>query len=92
MATVNATVVTELREFPLDVEPTGYLFELVNVDGFVLSSVNNPTPEVSFPLVPEGFTYTIRCTRNGVTATETFTIPRTRNDIEVPVTVVVSFA
>jgi hypothetical protein len=90
--TVNAVVQVETRVFPLDVKPTAYLFELFNKDGFRMSFVENQTPEVSFPLVPQGGPYTIKCTRNGVTASTTFDVPITVNEIDVPIKVTVSFA
>lgn len=88
---VNVNVATEIREFPLDVQPTGFLFELFDKNDFKLSFVENAVPTATFPLVPQGENYTIKCTRNGVTAEVKFTVPLTVNEIAVPVTITVSF-
>lgn len=91
-STVNVSVVTQVQIFPIEVQPTGFLFELLDKNQFVLSHVENPTPEASFPEVPQGEQYTMRVTRNGVVASIDFTVPKTVNDIAVPVSVSVSFA
>lgn len=88
---VNVGVETEIRNFPLTEEAGLFLFELLDETGFVVSQTENPTAEAIFPLVPEGVTWTVRCTRNGVSAEAVFTVPRTVNEIAVPVTVTVSF-
>lgn len=88
---VLGKVNTIARSFALDVEPTLWLFELFDVNGFRLSFVENPTPEVTFPLVPQGAKYTMKVTRNGITASQEFTVPRTINEIDVPVSITVTF-
>jgi hypothetical protein len=82
--TVVIEVTTKPQEFPVGTVDGLFKFELVDVNGFVLSSVDTASPGASFPLVPDGATYTARVSKNGLTIEKSFTIDATSATLQVP--------
>lgn len=82
--TVIVEVATRPQEFPVGTVEGLFVFELVDSNGFVLSSVETEAPGASFPLVVDGATYTARVTKNGVVLTQEFTLEATSVTLLVP--------
>lgn len=82
--TVVVEVSTRPQEFPVGTVDGQFKFELLNSAGFVISFVDTDAPGASFPLVPDGATYTARVTKNGVVITQEFTLEATSATLQVP--------
>lgn len=82
--TVIVEVATRPQEFPVGTVDGQFRFELLSSTGDVMSFVDTDAPGASFPLVPDGASYTARVSKNGVTITQDFTIEATSATLQVP--------
>jgi hypothetical protein len=90
--TVVVEIVTKLQDFPLGTVEGPFLFELLFPDGALASSVETTSPGASFPLVQEGFIYTARVTKNGVSVETTFDLPESATTFGVPDVITISIS
>lgn len=82
--TVVVEVATKPQEFPVGTVDGLFKFELVDINGFVLSFVDTASTGASFPLVQDGATYTARVSKNGVSIEKAFTIDASSATLQVP--------
>lgn len=67
-----------------------FRFEILEVGtGSVISFVETANPGGSFPLIPEGFSYIARITKNGVSVEQQFDLPVTT--FSVPDVITITF-
>ncbi|HRV18511.1 MAG TPA: hypothetical protein P5317_10950 [Myxococcota bacterium] len=89
--TVVVEFTTRAQVFPVGTVDTPYHIELLQ-NGAVVSSIDTTGGQgASFPLVPEGFGYLARVTKNGVSVEKAFDIPVTEATLQVPDVITVTF-
>jgi len=89
--TAFGNVTTKVQSFPVGTAETPWLFELFDKNGTRVSFIEQPVPSTIFPGLSQGQNYTMKVTRNGVSASKEFTTPVISSDIEVPVSITVTF-
>ena len=89
--TVFGKVETKTQSFPVGTAETLWLFELFDKNGFRVSFIEQSVPSTIFPDVNQGQKYTMKVTKNGVTVSQEFTTPLVSSDLEVPVSLTITF-
>ena len=88
--TVLVIVNTKPQIFALGTVEELFKYELKE-NGVVISQVSSASPGATFPLVPAG-TYSMVVTKNGVVASQSFTVVATDTTINVPDTLTLTFS
>lgn len=89
--TVFGNATTKIQSFPPGTKETPWLFELFDKDGIRVSFIEQPVPGTIFPGVAQGEKFTMKVTRNGVSASAEFVTPIVSSDISVPVSLTITF-
>lgn len=89
--TVLVIVSTKPQTFPVGTVETKFTFTIKFANGDVASTVDTDSTGATFPLVEPG-DYTAEVTKNGVTATQAFTVVKDAETFAVPDTLTITFS